>query len=130
LADCFSGGHQHIGSILILGSRLLTFHDEPELIGRPFREGKMSATVRTVFGMSSLAAAGSTATGTLRSIPSRQARTASMSSGVKSIWVILQAGDKLPGAALQHLNVNFLNNGLTASRSRFFCAQCERKSAS
>ena len=45
----------------------------------------MSATVRTVFGMSSLAAAGSTVTGTLQSIPSRQARTASMSSGVKSM---------------------------------------------
>jgi hypothetical protein len=33
----------------------------------------MSATVRTVFGISSLAAAGSTATSTLGSIPSRQA---------------------------------------------------------
>jgi hypothetical protein len=42
----------------------------------------MSATVRAVFGMSSLAAAGSTA---VRLIPSRQADTASMSSGVKSM---------------------------------------------
>jgi hypothetical protein len=68
-----------------LGRRLPTFHDEPKLFGGPFCEGKMLATVRAVFGMSSLAAAGSTATGTLRSIPSRQARSASMSSGVKSI---------------------------------------------
>ena len=49
----------------------------------------MSATVRTVLGISNLAAAGSTATGTLRSIPSRRLFSASMSSGVKSIWVTL-----------------------------------------
>jgi hypothetical protein len=35
---------------------------------------RMSATVRTVFGMSSFAAAGSTVTGTFPWIPSRQAR--------------------------------------------------------
>ena len=46
---------------------------------------RMSPMVRTVFGISSTAAAGSTETGTFRSIPSRQACTASMSSGVKSI---------------------------------------------
>ena len=69
-----------------LGSRLPTFHDEPELFGGHSGRLRMSATVRTVFGISNLAAVGSTVTGTLRSIPSRQARTASMSSGVKSIW--------------------------------------------
>ena len=101
------------------GSRLPTFHDEPELFGGPLRKGKDVGD--SADGVR--AAAGSTVTGTLRSTPSRQGPTASM-------WVILQAGDKPPGAALQHLNVNFLNNALTASRSRFFCVQCERKSAS
>ena len=30
-----------------LGGRLSTFHDEPELFGRPFRGARMFATVRT-----------------------------------------------------------------------------------
>ena len=68
----------------------------------------MSATVRTVFGISNLAAARSTATGTLRSIPSRQLCTASMSSGVKSIWVTLSAPDVFShGRALQQVKRQF-----------------------
>ena len=70
-----------------LVGRLPTFHHEPELLSGSRRQVEMSAPVRTVFGVRSLAAAGSTVTGTLRSIRSSQLCTVSMSSGVKSIWL-------------------------------------------
>jgi MFS family permease len=62
------------------GDGVLARLTTPELLGRP----RWEATARTVFGISNLAAARSTATGTLRTIPSRQLCTASMSSGVNS----------------------------------------------
>ena len=55
-----------------LVGRLPTFHHEPELLSGSRRQVEMSAPVRTVFGVRSLAAAGSTVTGTLRSIRSSQ----------------------------------------------------------
>jgi hypothetical protein len=66
----------------------------------------MSATVRTVFGISSLAAAGSIATGTLGSIPSRQARTASISSGVKSMAVCPYDGEARRSASSHYVRLS------------------------